>query len=204
MTNVFTNKKKRRYYYYKCVKVAKEGKDACPLKAVNAEKLESFIFENLERISQDRNYVESLAFKILRNLPHQLGNELTDESEKQYTERALHVLQKYVSDYRNGTQVEKVLINQRTIQKIFFSKNTLEVVVSLIDKTESKLDNLLSGKLSGSFHGAREGVVPAGGRSANSGNPDILTRVASSQGEKLSRERIELSTPSLKGMCSTN
>ena len=57
--------------------------------------------------------------------------------------------------------------------------------LSLIDRTESKLDNLLSGKLLGSFHGAREGVVPAEGRSANSGNPDILTRVASSKGEKM-------------------
>lgn len=56
MTNVFTNKKKRRYYYYNCVKVAKEGKNACSIKRVSSEKLEDFIFENLDRISKDRSY----------------------------------------------------------------------------------------------------------------------------------------------------
>src|SRR3989338_3947111 len=43
MTNSFTNKKKRRYYYYKCTKVVREGRSACSIKEVNAEKLEVFI-----------------------------------------------------------------------------------------------------------------------------------------------------------------
>src|SRR3989338_2547230 len=110
MTNVFTNKKKRRYYYYKCIKVTKEEKHACSIKEVNAEKLEAFIFENLERISQDKNYVESLVFKMLRNRPHSAGNELPSESDKNYTLKVLQVLQRYASDYKNASQVEKILI----------------------------------------------------------------------------------------------
>ena len=75
MTNSFTNKKKRRYYYYKCTKVVREGRSACSIKEVNAEKLENFIAETLERISQDKNYVEALAYKTLRNQPASSGYE---------------------------------------------------------------------------------------------------------------------------------
>ena len=135
MTNVFTNKLKRRYYYYKCIRVTKEGKHACSIKEVNAEKLESFIFENLERISQDKNYVESLVFKTLRNRPRSQGHELTEESDKNCTLKVLHVLQRYASNYKNATQLEKILVTKRTIEKIIFSKHSLEVLVSLEDRT---------------------------------------------------------------------
>ena len=134
MTNVFTNKKKRRYYYYKCIRVTREGKHGCSIKEVNAEKLESFIFENLERISQDKNYVESLAFKMLRNRPHSVGNELPLESEKNYTLKVLHVLQRYASGYKNATQIQKILVTKNTIEKIVISRHSLEVIVSLEDR----------------------------------------------------------------------
>jgi hypothetical protein len=176
MTNVFTNKKTKRYYYYKCVKVAKEGKNACSIKEVNSEKIESFIFENLERISQDKNYVESLAFKILRNSPLPLGNELSGESEKNYSERVLHVLQRYASDYKNGTQIERALVTKRTIERIIVSKDCLEVIVSLIDRTELKLGDVLSARLSGSAHSLREGVVnPAAPAYIGSSNEKLVT-----------------------------
>ncbi len=159
MTNSFTNKKKRRYYYYKCLKVVREGKSACSIKEVNAEKLESFLAENLERISQDKNYVESLAFKMLRNSPASRGYELSPESEKEYTQKVLHVLQRYASDYKSGTQLEKALVMRRTIQKIIFRRNSLEVIVSLEDRTKLNIDQGLANRLGGSARGAREGAV---------------------------------------------
>ena len=118
MTNTFTNKKKRRYYYYICNKVVKEGKSACSIKEVNAEKLEYFIFENLERMSKDKNYIESLAFKILHNSPLSQGFEPLEECSKIYSEKIIHVLQRYVQDFKIGSQLEKQLVTKRTIERI--------------------------------------------------------------------------------------
>ena len=69
MTNTFTNKIKRRYYYYKCYKVKRDVETPCSIREVNAEKLELFLIENLSRISQDRNYIENLVFRLTHNLP---------------------------------------------------------------------------------------------------------------------------------------
>ena len=82
MTNTYTNKKKRRYYYHKCVKVMKEGNTACSTKEINAEKLEKFLIENLSRIAVDRQYIENLAFRMVREIPGRCGLELPKESEK--------------------------------------------------------------------------------------------------------------------------
>jgi len=159
MTNVFTNKKKRRYYYYKCHKVIRQGKSACSIKEVNAEKLEAFIAENLERISKDKNYVESLVFKMLRNLPPSSGLELSTESEKMYSEKILHVLQRYVSDYKNATQVEKVLVTKKTVERIIFKRDSLELSIIIEDRTKIRLEKELSNRLGGAARGAREGAV---------------------------------------------
>jgi len=159
MTNTFTNKKKRRYYYYKCIKVVKEGCGACSLKAVNAEKIESFIFESLERISKDENYIESLVFKTLRISPLSQGFELSPESEKSYSQKIIHVLQRYASDYKKGSQLEKALVTKRTIEKIILSKESMEVIVTLEDRRDLKLAEGLANRLGRSAHHAREGAV---------------------------------------------
>ena len=119
----------------------KEGKTACSLKEVNAEKIEHFIFENLERISKDPNYIESLVFKILRNSPHIKGFEPSKESEKNHSLQVLHVLQRYVTEFKKGSQLEKMLIMKKTIEKIKFSRESMEVFISLEDRTIPKLLN---------------------------------------------------------------
>ncbi len=159
MTNTFTNKKKRRYYYYKCIKVVKEGRGACSLKQVNAEKLESFVFESLERISKDENYIESLVFKTLRMSPPSRGFELSTESEKSYSQKIIHVLQGYASDFKKGSQLEKQLVTKRTIEKIILSRESMEVIVTLEDRRDLKLAEGLANRLGGSVYGTREGAV---------------------------------------------
>ena len=146
MTNSFTKKKTRRYYYYRCVSVAKKGKDACSTKQVNSEKLEDFIFENLERISKDRPYLESLAFKMLRDSLPITGYELPANSEKNLAEITLQVLRRYAHDYKYGTQIEKNLASKRAIQKIIFSKDKLEVLINIEDTTSSRLSSELRGR----------------------------------------------------------
>src|SRR3989338_5142072 len=159
MTNTFTNKKKRRYYYYICNKVVKEGKDACSLKEVNAEKLESFVFENLERISKDENYIESLVYKILRNSPSSQGFEPSPDSEKSYSQKIIHVLQRYASDFKKGSQLEKQLVTKRTIEKIILSRESMEVIITLEDRRDLKLAEGLANRLGRLARGAPGGAV---------------------------------------------
>ena len=72
---------------------------------------------------------------MLRKSPLWQGFELTEESEKSYSQKILHVLQRYVSDYKKGSQLEKQLVTKRTIEKIIFSKESMEVIVSIEDRT---------------------------------------------------------------------
>ena len=174
--------------------VAKRGKDACSIKQINSEKLEAFIFANLERISKDRPYLESLAFKKLRGPLPFTGYELPPNIEKNLVENVVHVLHRYAHDYKYGTQVEKNLASKRAIQKIIFSKETLEVLINIEDMTSSRLSRELQGRGFLAMSDEREGAV----------NPDAPACRPSSNVKLVSRERIELSTPSLKGMCSTN
>ena len=175
------NKKKRRYYYYKCIKVIKGGSKACSLGEVNAEKLELYLFESLERVSKDENYIESLAYKLLRNSPLCQGFELTGVSEKNYSLKVLHVLQGYVLDYKKGSQLEKQLVTKRTIERINFSKEFLEVIVSLEDKREIDLTQGLANRLAGRLSKTRGGAV----------NPDAPLVILSSELRLAERQGFE-------------
>jgi site-specific DNA recombinase len=159
MTNTFTNKKKRRYYYYKCVKVVKEGKSACSIKEVNAEKLEEFLIENISRIAGDKQYIDNLVFRMAHDSPGRGGFELRDESSETLSTRVQQVLINFKNNVQKGSQVEKCLIFQRTIKRINFSKESLEVIVSIVDRKASLPINSL-GRQSGSVAGKkREGAV---------------------------------------------
>ncbi len=159
MSPTFTNKPQRRYYYYMCTKVTKEGKSACGIKEVNAEKLESFLIESLSRISDDKQYIENLAFKIAHESPRPAGVELPEESFKNLSTRVSQVLMEFKNKIQKATQVEKCLIFQKTIQGIKFYKEHLEVTVFIKDTNELAVEEFFqsqSGRLSG---GAREGAV---------------------------------------------
>ena len=58
MTPCHTNKKSRgkmkRYYYYRCTSTFKKDWKNCNTKQVSANRLEDFIFDNLQRISLDK------------------------------------------------------------------------------------------------------------------------------------------------------
>ena len=72
MTPCFTNKvkegKRTRYYYYRCTSTFKKGWKSCTTKQINAEKIENYIFNNLERISLDKQYLEGIIHKFNHDL----------------------------------------------------------------------------------------------------------------------------------------
>ncbi len=62
MTPCFTNKKVngklKRYFYYRCINTIKRDWNSYEVKQVNADKLENFIVETLERILRDDLYLK--------------------------------------------------------------------------------------------------------------------------------------------------
>ena len=82
MTNAFTNKADKRYYYYKCYKTTTEGKNACKIKEVSAERLEEFVITELSKISRDSQYINNWAFKIAHESPNPSRFELREELAK--------------------------------------------------------------------------------------------------------------------------
>jgi site-specific DNA recombinase len=133
MTNNYTSKKTGRYYYYKCTKVMKEGPKACSIKAVNSEKLETFLIEQLSRIALDRQYLEGIALKWIFDSPRAMGIEPTAASAQNLANRVQQVLMEFKNKVAGATQVERCLIFERTIERVNFSRSCLEVLISLRD-----------------------------------------------------------------------
>ena len=88
-----------------------------------------------------------------------MGFEPTEESEKTLVTRIQQVLINFKNNIQRGSQIEKCLLFQRTIERINFKKNSLEVVVLLEDRKNGELTQGLANRLGRSARGAREGAV---------------------------------------------
>ena len=68
MTPCHTNRKRnsrtKRYYYYRCTSTFKKDWNNCQTRQVSANRLERYIIDNLERISRDKQYIDSLIFSL--------------------------------------------------------------------------------------------------------------------------------------------
>jgi hypothetical protein len=159
MTPCFTNKMKRRYYYYKCVKVLKEGFNACSIKEVNAEKLESFLIEGLSRMALDTQYLNNLAFRMAHESPHPAGVELLKEVEKKLSTRMQQVLINFKNGIKINSQIEKCLIFRKTVKRINFSKTSLEVIVNIQDANGREVDGSVVTHLGGVVARERAGAL---------------------------------------------
>ena len=137
MTPCHTNKRRqgriKRYYYYRCTKTFKRDWDSCGIRQVSASRLEDYVFNNLERISLDRHYVDSLIFKLnSEDLRGRAGLELTSEPSKISPEIFGQTLKVFVKGMfeRKGTDLN--LWVKKFIKKIDYSKS--EIALSLYYK----------------------------------------------------------------------
>ncbi|MBI4970552.1 MAG: hypothetical protein HZC17_01760 [Candidatus Omnitrophica bacterium] len=60
MTSNFAYSKGEKYFYYKCVKVNKFGKEACPVKSAPAKELEALIVKRLSFLGENKKLVEKI------------------------------------------------------------------------------------------------------------------------------------------------
>ena len=155
MTPCFTNKwpegKLKRYYYYRCTSTHHKSWQACPVKQVNADRLEKYILENLERISLDQDYIDNLVFKLNHNLkslnpefkssspPHRAGYELTKVCSKLSPETIVSILKSFLSFLSQGRGVERNLLSKRFIKGIFYSKENIKITLFYSENSKNFL-----------------------------------------------------------------
>jgi hypothetical protein len=175
MTPCHTNKKKKgktkRYYYYRCTKTFKRDWNSCETRQVSADRLEDYIFQNLERISHDKHYLDSLIFKLNNS---QAGDRVGLEPSKVCFESAkisaeifAQTLQHFVQILPEKKGIEKNLWAKKFIKKIDYSKE--EISVSLYYKRGSEEEN--------SSNTASGWVGAAAGQSLVSSPPKKITPI---------------------------
>ena len=137
MTPCHANKKKqgkiKRYYYYRCTKTFHNDWNSCETRQVNANRLENYIFKNLERISHDKHYLDSLIFRL--NYTHggdRIGlepSERCSESAKISGEIFAQTLQHFVKILPEKKGIEKNLWAKKFIKNIVYSKEEIAVIL---------------------------------------------------------------------------
>ncbi len=133
MTPCHTNKRKeeilKRYYYYRCTKTFRMDWDSCSIKQVNADRLENFVFDNLERISNDKTYIENLVFR-LNNDPeagYRSGLELIEVCPLLTPQKLQNILKFFLKTLARQKGIERNLLIKRFIKDIIYSKDQIHI-----------------------------------------------------------------------------
>ncbi|MBU1133980.1 MAG: zinc ribbon domain-containing protein, partial [Candidatus Omnitrophica bacterium] len=132
MTPCHTNKRKKgklkRYYYYRCTSTFKKDWHNCAIRQVNANRLENYIFDNLDRISLDKHYLDSLIFRL--NSPvagDRIGLEpskVCSESPTISSEIVSQTLRRLTKSLVQKRGIEKNLFIKKFIKSIIYSTNS--------------------------------------------------------------------------------
>ena len=147
MTPSHTNKKKKnsikRYYYYRCTSTLKKDWDYCSTKQVNANRLENYIFQNLERISQDKQYIDSLIFKLNFNKGgNRLGlepSQVSSENVKFLPEIFMYTLQQFIKNLPQKKGIDKSLWIKRFFKKIEYCSDEIKITVYYRESTREEI-----------------------------------------------------------------
>ena len=129
MTPCHTNKNKkgkiRRYYYYRCTSTFKREWNSCKTKQVSANRLEGYIIQNLERISHDKHYLDSLIFKLNNS---QTGDRIGLEPSQSCSESAKISGEIFAQTLQHFV---KILPEKKLIQKNLWAKKFIKNIVYL-------------------------------------------------------------------------
>ena len=143
MIAVFTNKvkyannKRTRYFYYRCSVLDKRDRSFCGIRQVSADRLDKFIVENLDRIRKNKQYLDSLTYVLNNDSNGSLnGCEPTGGTSPIRTERVQEILKTVIDAAKLKGKTEKRLIIKRHIEKVIYSKETIEVKLLYSDSVE--------------------------------------------------------------------
>ena len=132
MTPCRTDKKKQgklnRFYYYRCTKTFNREWNSCNTRQVNANRLEDYVFQNLERISIDRQYIDSLIFRLNNTLSGDRSEfKLSDKSPKLSGDLFQQTLQLFIKGISERKGIEKNLWAQKFIKEIQYSESDIQI-----------------------------------------------------------------------------
>jgi DNA invertase Pin-like site-specific DNA recombinase len=149
-TNKKVNGKIKRYHYYRCTSTFKKDWDSCDVKQVNATRLENYILGSLKRISKDKNYIETLIYRLNNDekLRGRLGLEISGVCSKYSPERAEKTIKKLVRGLAEGKKTEKNLQARKQIKEIKYTPGTIEIILkySVSPSSSAKLSSISRGR----------------------------------------------------------
>ena len=134
MSSAFTNKirnnRRRRYFYYRCTKIDKLDRSFCSIKQVSADRLDSLIIEYINNLLKDKQYFDSFIFRLNHDNPEAgVGLQLRAPYFEYKPEILLKVLQNIVDAADLKGKIGKRIIVKRHIEKVIYSKETIEVKI---------------------------------------------------------------------------
>ena len=101
---------------------------------VSADRLDSYIIDNLHKISKNRQYLESLIFTLnYQQDGCQTGIEPEGSTSSYTPERLKEILQNIAMVPKCKTKAEKNIVIQKHIKQINYSKEAIEVVINYSD-----------------------------------------------------------------------
>ena len=148
MTPCHTNKRRqgklKRYYYYRCTNTLQRDWDSCGTKQVSADRLEDYVFQNLERISLDKHYIESSIFRA-NNTPSGDRLGLPDIKSGQAPYGSKYPMKSVSPGHREGLELSEVCSESAKIYPDIFSQ-TLQLFVKGISERKGIEKNLWAKK----------------------------------------------------------
>ena len=115
----------------------KVGSHTCEIKQINAERLEGFVFENLARTADDRQFIENLSLKMAYQTDGRAGLELLEVWSKTFEKTIAGTLQSFKNEFESASNIDRVQIIKRTIRRIHFKRESVEVLIRLNDTSPS-------------------------------------------------------------------
>ena len=101
---------------------------------VSADRLDSYIIDNLDKISKNRQYLESLIFTLnYRQDGCQTGVEPEGSTSSYTPEMLKEILQNIALVPKFKTKAEKEIVIKRHIKQVNYSKEAIEVVINYSD-----------------------------------------------------------------------
>ncbi len=103
--------------------------DSCSVKQVNADRLENFILDNLERISNDKIYIEDLIFRLNNDpkLGYRSGHELTQKRSPLSSQTLQNILKIFLKFLAQQKGTERNLLIKKLIKNILYSKEQIQI-----------------------------------------------------------------------------
>jgi hypothetical protein len=164
MTPCHTNKKRHgrtnRYYYYRCTKTFKRDWASCQTRQINANRLDDYVFQNLERISLDKHYLDSLIFKLNNlGLGDRVGLELSSENPNFDPKTLERGLKSFVEKILKSKGVEKNIWAKKFIKKINYSKDEIEISLYYKESSEKSSETQIPSGRVRATAGKNEGLA---------------------------------------------